>query len=142
MGEYSSQEPTKLFREEPETHDQFSGANIKIIRQGHYLSIHKPSASLLGLLEACFLCQLDFFISKSRSKDELKVNRRRRWVYNTYDQWLEMLPDCSRSTLKRAIKRLEKFGIVLSRREPWRKYYSINYEAWAYFLENPEALNG
>lgn len=124
-------EPLRLFGKAPE--DQ------KIIRQGQYLSVHKPTVALFGWVGAHFLCQLDFHISKSLGQKRLEINERRRWVYKSHEQWRKELPSCSKSTLKRAIKELENVGVVLSEREPWKKGYSINYEAWAYFLHNPKA---
>ena len=144
MNEYpSAKEPTKLFKDEQPTYEQaeiFSGADIHSVRDSSFVLIHQQSMAVFGWVEAAIISRVDFFIAKSKSKSKLRREHGRPWIWHSYEQWMKELPRCSRTTLKRAVSKMEHCGVLLTFQEPHRKFYSINYEAWAYFLADPEAL--
>ena len=116
----------------------------EVFAAGERRSYHLGVEKLLGLKEAIFLSQLRWLLknNEKRRKQRFISDYRGKWpaVYNTYNQWHEMLPSFSRSTIKRIITRLEKLQILLVKRAPWQKYYGINFKALAYFLQNPKDL--
>lgn len=92
------------------------------------LQIQPSLAKAIGLHEAIFLQQLHYWIRISRF-----IRNERKWVYNTYEEWLNQLKYLSLPTLKRAIKSLktqkllyvERFDRLRSNQV---NYYSINYD--------------
>ncbi|GAB1534414.1 hypothetical protein ADMFC3_00450 [Geovibrio sp. ADMFC3] len=88
-------------------------------------------AQKIGLNEAILVQQLHFWLL--RSKNEKAGHR---WVYNTYDDWLEQFPFWSKSTLRRTVEHLENKGIVVSTLEFNRdinktKWYRLDYSVLA-----------
>lgn len=87
-----------------------------------------PSLAVkIGLNESIVLQQLHYWLQKSPHQRE-----GRRWVYNSYKDWQEQLPFWSDTTIKRAILKLEKMGLVISgnfNKLPIdkTKWYSIDY---------------
>jgi len=84
-------------------------------------------AQKIGLNEAILVQQLHFWLL--RSKNEKAGHR---WVYNTYDDWLEQFPFWSNKTIRRIVRKLEDENIVISTYEFNRdinktKWYRINY---------------
>ncbi|MFC5588095.1 hypothetical protein ACFPRA_04330 [Sporosarcina soli] len=84
----------------------------------------------VGLNEAILLQQLHF-----RSLISTHVRDGHKWVYKTYDEWKnEEFPFWSVDTIKRAIRRLEENGYIISTASYNRmkmdktKWYRINYE--------------
>lgn len=93
------------------------------------LLIQPSLAKVIGLHEAIFLQQLHYWMGVSRF-----IKNERKWVYNTYEQWLEQLKYLSLPTLKRAIKSLKIQKLLyVERLDKVRSnqvnYYSINYDA-------------
>lgn len=93
-----------------------------------YPLIVLPSlAKEFGLNEAIILQQLHYWLLRSKIK---KYNKK--WIFNTYDQWLSQFSFMSKSTLRRTLTNLEKKEIVISHsfqknRGNHTKYYTINY---------------
>lgn len=75
----------------------------------HPLVIQPSVAKLLGLNEAIFLQQLNYWLQKS---DHFFNGHK--WVYNTYQGWQEQFPFWSSSTIRRIIRKLEESGILLT----------------------------
>lgn len=70
----------------------------------------KESPLQVGLNEAILLQQLHF-----RSLISTHVRDGHKWVYKTYDEWKnEEFPFWSVDTIKRAIRRLEENGYIIS----------------------------
>lgn len=134
--EYTPLEPIKLFREEGETYDDvgLTKENLEIIEKGHLRSFRHETAKLFGLVEAIFLGQLDYWIQ--HPSKNVEVIRGIPWIYHSYEQWHQDLPYkyFSKMMLRRAISKLERLGIVVSRRKLWMKKYTINYGTWALLL--------
>jgi hypothetical protein len=93
-------------------------------------------AEKIGHDEAIVLQQIQYWIEKQEELENTRTYRDGRWwVYNTVDVWREkQFRWWSVPTLKRILQRLEKMGLVLTRRyeqSEWnqRKWYSIDYEA-------------
>ncbi len=104
------------------------------------LLIHEPPLQVLpslackiGLNEAIVLQQLHFWIENSKTG---KTIDGKKWVYNTYNGWVENFPFWSERTIQRAFLNLEKLGLVLSiqpdkGKYDRKKYYTIDYEQLA-----------
>ena len=113
----------------------------QVFNSKHSRIIYLPLVSLLGLTEGIFVSQLRGMLKYGKSRRVIEDHRGKWWaIYNTYDEWLKILPFCSRISLQRLIRRLEKTEIILSKRTPGGKYYGLNFRALAYFLQNPEKL--
>lgn len=85
-------------------------------------------AVMIGRNESIVLQQVHYWLKRSK---HIKLNRK--WVYLTYDQFVEQIPFLSKSTIRRAIKKLEDKGYLLSDnfnrlKIDKTKWYSINYE--------------
>lgn len=92
------------------------------------LLISPTLATQIGLTESVVLQQLHYWLNKSEH-----VHEGRKWVYNTYKDWEKQLPFWSDTTIKRAILKLEKMGIIISgnfNKLPIdkTKWYSIDHE--------------
>ena len=93
------------------------------------LTVQPNLAVLIGLNEAIFLQQLQYWISREAGIcDEYG----RRWIYNTVKQWNVQFPFWSESTIKRTIKSLEDQEVMLStvigNSYNKTKAYTINYD--------------
>ncbi|MGQ4637299.1 hypothetical protein ACUIJ0_01000 [Acinetobacter junii] len=102
------------------------------------LQVQPSLAMAIGLNEAIFLQQLHYWIGASRF-----VRDGKKWVYNTYSDWLLQLKYMSLPTLKRTIKSLKDQKLVrVERFEKLRSnqvnFYSIDYETLAIISENIE----
>ncbi|MTK11260.1 MAG: DnaD domain protein [Clostridiaceae bacterium] len=92
-------------------------------------------AELLGLNESIILNHIHYWLERSNNIVEEK-----RWVYNSYEQWHEQIGFLSTSTIKKAIKKLEAMGIVLSDnfnkcKMDKTKWYTIAYDNLEKFFE-------
>lgn len=73
------------------------------------LTFQPTLARVLGLNEAIFLQQVQYWCSKSEHHHDGRV-----WVYNTIDQWKEQLPFWGTATIYRVVKSLRDRGILLT----------------------------
>lgn len=101
------------------------------------LVINPILAQRLGLNEAIVLQQVSYWLNETESGVE---HDGRRWIYNTYEQWIEQFPFWSQDTVKRAITSLRKQGVLIveklsSDRLNHTNYYTINYDADALIEE-------
>ncbi|KYC82614.1 hypothetical protein [Bacillus licheniformis] len=85
-------------------------------------------AKEIGLNEAIVLQQVHYWLKSSGKKRD-----GRKWIYNTYDEWLEQFPFWSKNTLIRTVEKLEKSGILITGNYNKAKYdktkwYSIDYD--------------
>ena len=92
------------------------------------LQVQPSLAKAIGLNEAVFLQQLHYWLGVSKF-----VRDEKKWVYNTYDEWLDQFKYMSLSTLKRTIKSLKDQGLLCveqfdNKRSNQVNYYAINYE--------------
>lgn len=100
-------------------------------------------AELLGLNESIILNHIHYWLERSNNVVEEK-----RWVYNSYGRWHEQIGFLSASTIKKAIKKLETMGIVLSGnfnkcKMDKTKWYTIAYDELEKFFENhKDRING
>jgi uncharacterized phage protein (TIGR02220 family) len=102
-----------------------------------------PSLALkIGVNEAVVLQQIHYWLMKSSH-----VMDGRKWIYNTYKEWQMQLPFWSESTIKRAIKALERQGYLVSgnfnrSKMDQTKWYSIDYEQLAELDREKEGAIG
>ena len=92
------------------------------------LTVQPNLAVLIGLNEAIFLQQLQYWISREAGFCD---QYGRRWIYNTVKQWNVQFPFWSESTIKRIIKSLEDQKVMLStvigNSYNKTKAYTVNY---------------
>ncbi len=91
--------------------------------------INPELAAIIGRNEAAILQQTHYWIDITRNKNLIDGVP---WVYNTYEQWQEQFSYLSEITIRRAIKSLEKMGLLISKQfgkgEYNRtKWYTIDY---------------
>ena len=93
------------------------------------LTVQPSLAVLLGLNEAIFLQQVQYWITRETG---ICDQYGRRWIYNTVKQWRDQFPFWSESTIKRTICSLEKQEVLLSTTigDAFNKTkaYTINYD--------------
>ena len=100
------------------------------------LQVQPSLAMAIGLNEAIFLQQLHYWMGASRHHHDGK-----KWLYNTYSDWLLQLKYLSLPTLKRTIKSLKDRGLLsVERFDKLRSnqvnYYAINYDVLAIIEAN------
>ena len=104
---------------------------MSLLFQFRPLVINPQLAKRIGLNEAIVLQQVSYWLNETDSGVE---HDGRRWIYNTYEQWIEQFPFWSQDTVKRAITSLRKQGVLIveklsSDRLNHTNYYTINYDA-------------
>lgn len=103
------------------------------------LQVLPSLAKAIGLNEAIVTQQLHYWLENPKAG----ITRfGHRWIYNTYDEWLENFPFWSIPTIQRTFANLEKKGVIISaqlekRNRDMRKFYRINYDQ----LEKLEYIN-
>ncbi|MDQ1209778.1 hypothetical protein QE380_002701 [Acinetobacter baylyi] len=107
-----------------------------LLQHNEYPLIASPElAKVLGITAATFLQKLYFLISETRkrkTKKNLTTHKGRKWWFHTYEEWQATLGMFSVSTIKRAVAKLKKLGLIkiakLSEIKSIRvNYYTIDY---------------
>lgn len=85
-------------------------------------------AEIFDINEALVLNQIHYWLQRSKH-----IIGGRVWVYNTYDQWQRQIRYISVTSIRQAIKRLEKRGILISGnfnklKMDKTKWYTIDYK--------------
>lgn len=85
-------------------------------------------ASKIGLNEAIFLQQIHYWLKRSKHYYDDRY-----WVYNSITNWHKQFPFWNERTLKRIVKNLEEFNLLISGnynklKFDKTKWYSINYD--------------
>lgn len=104
----------------------------KALFEDNPLLVSPRIATKLGLNEAIILQQIHYWLEINRSKG-LHLIDGMTWTYNSYYEWKEQFPFMSESTIKRAVRNLEKHHILIFRNYnrlaiDRTKWYSINYD--------------
>ncbi|GGG19542.1 hypothetical protein GCM10007425_12510 [Lysinibacillus alkalisoli] len=92
------------------------------------LQVLPSLANLVGLNEAIILQQLHFRLQISSN-----IREDYAWIYRTYDEWQVEFPFWSRDTIRRAMAKLEKQGLIITTNRFNRmkmdntKWYRIDY---------------
>jgi len=93
-----------------------------------------PSLAVeIGLNEAIILQQIHYW-TQPRGQWEPQQHDGKRWVYNTYAEWVTQFPFWSERTVRRALSSLEKQGLVVTAQPRKQhgnstKWYRIDYGA-------------
>lgn len=96
---------------------------------GNVLVFNPLVAQALGLNEAIILEQIQYWIRKVKEQKEIDNQV---WTYNSYPKWRkENFPFISESEIRRSIKKLEVWGILISNeynkmKGDRTKWYAIN----------------
>lgn len=111
---------------------QPKNASRLLANDGICLITHPEVALTLGKSEAIFLQQLHYWLTTDNKIGTILDGQR--WIYNSYKSWTENLQIYSESTIRRAINKLERLGIILTqnlnkKRSDHTKWYTINYDA-------------
>ena len=117
-----------------------------LIHDGHLVVIQERLVKVLGLDKAVFVQKLHYWLNTESGI----VIERRRWVYNTYEQWRKQSPWWSARTIRRIVKDLEHLKVIVSvelnaNKGDHTKWYTIDYgvlnKLWSEYLdENSEHL--
>ncbi|WP_173910768.1 hypothetical protein [Acinetobacter sp. Marseille-Q1618] len=104
------------------------------------LQVQPTLAKLIGLNEAIFLQQLHYWLGASKF-----IRNEKKWIYNTYAEWVDQLKYISISTLKRTIKSLKEQGLLCveqfdNKRSNQVNYYAINYDILAEIEQNDKQV--
>lgn len=75
-------------------------------------------AMLLGVNEALILQQFSYWLHASKNEWEGHF-----WTFNSYAEWRKQFPFFSVSTIGRAIRNLERYGLVISKVGPNKKKF-------------------
>ena len=110
---------------------QPKNASRLLANDGICLITHPEVALTLGKSEAIFLQQLHYWLTTDNEMGTILNGQR--WIYNSYKSWAENLRIYSESTIRRAITKLEKLGIIVTqnlnkKRSDHTKWYTINYD--------------
>jgi hypothetical protein len=101
-----------------------------------HLLINEPAlqvlpslAKVIGLNEAIVLQQLHYWLNNPKVGIEKQGEK---WIFNTYEEWVENFPFWSVSTVKRIFTSLEEQGVVISaqldaKQRDMTKFYRIDY---------------
>lgn len=84
-------------------------------------------AQILGVSEAIVIQQIHYWVSAKIKNNHFHGKY---WVYNTYEQWNKQFPFWCERSVRKAIKSLERQGVLLSfvtKDFKKKKYYTINY---------------
>ena len=95
------------------------------------LMVSPKLAARIGLEEATFVQQIHWLCEK-----RINIRDSLSWVYNTYEQWLEMFPFFeNEQRVGRIVRRLEKLGVLVTTKKynklplDKRKWYRVNYDS-------------
>ncbi|MDG6896507.1 hypothetical protein A6A19_00405 [Actinobacillus delphinicola] len=109
----------------------------KLLIDDQPLQVLPNLAKLIGLNEAIVLQQIHYLLKISKNyRDGYK------WVYNSFEQWVEIFPFWSMSTIKRIFKSLENSDLVISSSNQNKlkfdktKWYRINYSKLNQLVSN------
>ena len=88
-------------------------------------------AARIGLEEAVFIQQIHWLCERSKNVFDGK-----RWVYNTYEKWIEMFPFFeNKHKIGRIVRKLEELGVLVTTDAyndipmDKKKWYRVNYDA-------------
>ena len=115
----------------------------KLLINEYPLQLLPSLAKAIGLNEAIFLQQVQYWLNNARKgKDTRKFEDNRWWVYNNYDEWKENFPWWSYSTIRRIVNNLEDKKLIISHQRNARswdhtKWYTIDYDELELLLQNP-----
>ena len=87
-------------------------------------------AKVYGVNEAIILQKIHIFLENENSGVEY---RKHKWIYNSYAEWLKMMPFLTKDIIAKALRGLENRGVLKScqpfkNRWDRRKAYRILYE--------------
>jgi hypothetical protein len=89
-------------------------------------------ARVLGLNEAIFLQQLNYWLVGSRHNHD-----GRKWVYNTFEDWQKQMPFFTVVTLKRIVKTLRESGVIITT----SKYNKLSMDRTLWYSIDGEKLD-
>ena len=102
----------------------------KLLINEHPLQVLPSLAEHIGLNEAIIIQQLHYWLNNTKIG---KVVDGRKWMYNSVDSWGENFPFWSSNTIRRALGKLAKMGLIETRTDlntagfDRTKWYAINY---------------
>ena len=91
-------------------------------------------AKAVGTSEALVFGQI-YYWCKLFSKDSEHYKDGRVWVYNSYEEWQAQIENLSLSTIKRSLKNLESYGLIVT-----GKYNKINIDRTKWYSVQLDTL--
>ncbi|RZI45480.1 DnaA N-terminal domain-containing protein [Candidatus Finniella inopinata] len=116
------------------------GQSRLLLSESSCLLYQPELADKIGRVEALVLQSIHYWIN-SKNESIGKIHQGKRWIYNSYKAWAEEIHMYSEKTIFRAIRNLEKMGILISEslhafKGNRTKWYTIIYEKLFSFLDS------
>ena len=113
----------------------------KLLIDDYPIQVLPNLAKEIGLNEAIILQQMHYWMNSSKHLYDGK-----KWIYNSYPQWVEQFPFWSESTVKRTIHSLDKQNLLFIGNYnkagfDKTKWYSINYSELNKRVTRPPGQN-
>ena len=110
----------------PKMSDEFR--SDMLIHNGHLVVVQERLVKVFGLDRAVFIQKLHYWLNTESGV----IIDRRRWVYNTLEQWHNQSPWWSARTIRRIISDLEELKVIVSAKinvelGDHTKWYTIDY---------------
>jgi hypothetical protein len=105
--------------------------NKRLLANGEICLITQPEIAItIGRSEAIFLQQLHYWLTTDNDIGHIFDGQK--WIYNSYKSWAKNIRIFSEYTIRRAVSKLERMGIILTKnmnkkKSDHTKWYTINY---------------
>jgi DNA-binding transcriptional regulator GbsR (MarR family) len=112
--------------------------NRILLKQDKCLILQPELVQVIGRSPALLLQQIHYWLTSGQKFG--KYHEGRRWVYNSYDDWVKEIKTISKSTINRSIAVLKKIGIIVVKKLSHHRgdrtnWYTINYDKISEILE-------
>lgn len=113
----------------------------KLLIDDYPIQVLPKLAEMIGLNEAIILQQIHYWLNTSKHNYDGK-----RWIYNSYPNWVKQFPFWSERTVKRTFSSLEKQDLLFVGNYnkagfDKTKWYSINYKTLTELVAQPSGQN-
>ena len=113
----------------------------KLLIDDYPIQVLPKLAEMIGLNEAIILQQIHYWLNTSKHNYDGK-----RWIYNSYPNWVKQFPFWSERTVKRTFSSLEKQDLLFVGNYnkagfDKTKWYSINYKTLNELVAQPSGQN-
>lgn len=114
----------------------------KLLIDDYPIQVLPKLAKEIGLNEAIILQQIHYWLNTSKHNYDGK-----KWIYNSYPNWVKQFPFWSERTVKRTFSSLEKQDLLFVGNYnkagfDKTKWYSINYKILNELVARPSGQNG
>jgi hypothetical protein len=119
----------------------------KLLCKGGSLAASPRLAQKIGLNEAIAIQQIHYYLAENaKPENDHNYFEGRWWVYKSYEDWAEIFPYWSKSTVKRVLQNLKTLKLVLLKDRQVASgnhvnYYSVDYDAVEKTLDGEVEIN-